>query len=93
MKKILRRWKMINLDYKDKKGFLEFKKQVDIIDYMWVTPDLTVAVIDDGSNEDMIYFIYDESKFNTVKVCEKSEFVKLFDGLLSQLIERIEDED
>ena len=83
---------MINLDYKDKKGFLEFKKQMDIIDYMWVTPDLIIALCDDGSDEDMIYFIYNESKFNAVKVCEKNEFVKLFDGLLSQLIERIKDE-
>ena len=80
------------LHYKDGKGFLAFKKQVDIIDYMWVTPDLIVALCDDGSDEDMIYFLYNEQVFSAQRVCKKSEFVKLFDGLLSQLVERIKNE-
>ena len=80
------------LHYKDGKGFKNFKKQVDIIDYMWVTPELVVALCDDGSDEDMVYFFYNEPVFNFKKVCKKNEFVKLFDGLLNQLIERVKNE-
>lgn len=80
------------LHYKDGKGFLAFKKQVEIIDYIWVTPDLIVSLCDDGSDEDNVYFLYNETKFKAVKVCKKSEFVKLFEGILKQLIERIENE-